>query len=237
MNTKRATIRNLVVGLSLLLMSLLAACSTEAIPEDAFSELEAIADANGDIEFDLDIQLLQESSESSLSPQYYVITLQDFKATTPKGKSLEGIIGLPQGSELNNLEQAKVRGKVTKLNDQKLFSGFVIANGGGLGIVPLIAYPEGANFNTGKKLDEAFSSNAEFVKREDGLIVMVTRSQEAVLMSIISEDLGFDNRRTKEQVQLQLTAQIDGLVSQAEAAITLDNGIKFSAGVSGYVLE
>ena len=95
MNTKRVTIHNLVIGLSLLLISLLVACSTEVIPEDAFNELEAIADANGDIEFDLDIQLLQESSESSLSTLYYVITLKDFKAATPKGKSLEGIIGLP----------------------------------------------------------------------------------------------------------------------------------------------
>ena len=233
---KKSAIRPFLLTLMLLSLGFLVACGTnEPTQEDALSELEAIADANGDIEISLDIRFTPDSSE--LRTAYYEYQLKNFQATTPKGKTLEGLILLPEGFEeiKVSFQNVKLRGKVTHINGNKVFSGFVIANGGGLGVVPLMAYREGTSIQAPNAGNTSFQMNAEFVKRDDGIIAMVTRNQQGSLLSLISEDLGLQNKRSKQQVQLELTAQIDGLISQEEAQITLDNGIKFTASVVGHV--
>ena len=227
---KNQTILPFLLTLMLLSPGFLVACGTnEPIQEDALSELEAIADANGDIEISLDIRITPDSSQ--LSVAYYQYKLTNFQSTTPKGKNLEGIILLPEGFEEVKVtfQNAKLRGRVTKLSGEKIFSGFVVSDNSGLGIVPLLAYKEGTSFKAADSGSTSLQISADLARRNDDVSAMVARNENGVILSLIaSEDLSLQEnlRQQPGQLEIEQTATY-GFFTQGEAAITLDNGIKF----------
>jgi len=224
----------------ILSLSFLVACgTTESVQEDALSELEAITTEGADIEVTLSIQLQPKANLSTTQLPEADVEWTYFTGTTPKGKKIKGIILLAEDLASLNLQQLgnfeiqdlKVRGKVTSLNGIKVFSGFYTNSNKAIG--SLIAYNATENLNTfDNEATSSFEAKAELVTR-NGSTVMLARAKDGIIMSLISEDLGLADGVTKEDVTVELMAQIDGFVSQGSANVTLPGLGKVNVKVVG----
>lgn len=231
----RSPLSKVFLNLALIFMSLIfSACgSAQSVASDAVAELEQIANGRGEIEMTLDIQLkqLKGAAQSPGSGAEWRL----FTGITPKGKTLEGIIVLERsGNALGNFEiqDLKVRGKVTKVKGQRVFSGFYSKGNNAAGV--LLAYNPGETFDApkAKTLAGRFAANAEFLTHGASTF-MVARGKHGVVLGILSEDLGFSTSPGKETVELELRAELDGFIGQGTATLALPGFTPLNALVVG----
>jgi hypothetical protein len=117
----------------LLLCLALIACSSDSATTrgSAFSELEALADSNGDFEVELSVTTSPGESRISLNNNFEEVKVTVFSAETPRGRTLQGIaLAGPTTSNLSlNFTKISFRGNLTQLQGHRVALGFLKYDG------------------------------------------------------------------------------------------------------------